>query len=60
MKAESSIRKQLQAVTKGIALLPSDDLAAHQAYGAAEALRWVLGEGVAPVGLTEPLGHGKE
>lgn len=33
------------------------DRAGDQTYGAAEALRWVLGIGARPIGLSRPMGR---
>ena len=56
-KAEKTIREAL----RWLRISQSDprlrgDRASDQVYGAAEALRWVLGEGPNPTSLNKPLG----
>ena len=41
MRSESTIRKRLSELRAAVAVLPIRE--SDQAYGAAEALRWVLG-----------------
>ena len=55
MKAESTIRNQLKRLEKAKAVLPLYDRATDQAYGAIEALRWILGDGPPLDGLAVPL-----
>jgi hypothetical protein len=53
MKAQGTVYNELRAIQRGRRKLGScreDD----QAYGAAEALRWVLGEGPRPMYLARP------
>jgi hypothetical protein len=58
MKAEKTIREALRwlNISQGHPRLRGDR-AFDQVYGAAEALRWALGEGPNPTGLNKPLGR---
>jgi hypothetical protein len=56
MKARRTIQNQLRAIQRNRRKLGNgreDD----QAYGAAEALRWILGDAPPPVGLAQPFGE---
>jgi hypothetical protein len=56
MKAEKTVRAELRELRLRLGdPRLRGDRAEDQTYGAAEALRWVLGEGPRPVGLSQPM-----
>ena len=56
LRKEPTVRRTLCKIRKLAKKLDSQDAATDQVFGAAEALRWVLGEGPSPIDLTIPLG----